>query len=1231
MAHTTEIHITNSFLTGSHSANEGLPSYVPYANRKNENNKTKTTTISSPSPSPSSPWSSLQAQSTTTRTNVNVAVTQPDPNPSNNSIVCSKCCNEWTKKDKQKPNSANGDDYDNSHQPSVKQWCSNYNTSNCNNSNSNTSTSSSASASSSSNSSLSMSEYDECGDNSTATTATTDFASNRTLTQAESFVCNCRSCIDDVTSYCAYSASDGIHVTTTNTCTKCHCTDSPSSVSRTQICAKIGASDKDACATNVPIHARIAVTHTICQEKSKSSIDDDNSRTEAACVCVNDEGNTTTTIATTSTVPFTAAAEPVDTVTTVRISAADDPRIIKKDLVAAAAAETLSDENKNFVVIHKDTKPIRRATDSTTSEKSSQNCEKERKDAERIVKIDDEVIEKHRRHSHLSHRRLRNAAAIRQKLLVKSAVKNINQKSKKCKHSRRRCRCVLNLCDGNGIENDVNNWRRSSQHLKKVKTKKSVDDDINEQNKQRERVIKTSSTSKGSKSSIAIERKDESLRRSEKNHRRAHRYNQFDSGTGNNISSSSSSRQSSSIVTLNNSLNTQQDDSATNGDHFESSNRLRRLEERFKDIAITKKIVQESKDDNNCQTAAPVQRGDNEDVTEFSALADGRTLSVVDTDNDSDNGLKCSLGANSDSNNNHIDARLQHHKSDVDPFLASGVVEHKENRGARHTFSLISNDVDHITAAADESEKQKRHSCCEHVTVRNQKNNRKASEQRRAADVSIVHEKLPLSSLSCALDETKTTNATNVECAEAFGKQKFRQDKTVPVTIDIDNVIREIGDANKHKINVDEQIRRCSSDRGSLKADLPLPKETDNVNLTNKSHSSSSTTTSTPSTNEDTTNEDIFRIDLAKQTTTTNNNLERINGNRDDVTHKLRPADDDANGNCNLNQRSESVDADNVHLIDCTTKSISAAATTDPDEIRSLFLDAHDTYASHLIYGDHNEDDDDDDGDETIDETSSSLPTNCAFDVRDLAAFGSHFNGIYECYDELESPSSAEYEFDGCHHEHGPTTINCDPNNDNDNENDDHDHDHDDDDHIEYKNENDSDTCELKVPNVPNANCANRIKFSGKYCECTVEAEIIPVYRAHGAHYRRRSTIMRDMSSSSSTTSTTATANSGTLRGLLKKPNRPPPLQKNRVIFDETRNEFFDADYIILIRDDCPYDEEDEEPCTCGEHELVRLCCDEGCQCTAYADDTRTPQVNELHAHTHTHTHTNLLHDSFQL
>lgn len=106
-------------------------------------------------------------------------------------------------------------------------------------------------------------------------------------------------------------------------------------------------------------------------------------------------------------------------------------------------------------------------------------------------------------------------------------------------------------------------------------------------------------------------------------------------------------------------------------------------------------------------------------------------------------------------------------------------------------------------------------------------------------------------------------------------------------------------------------------------------------------------------------------------------------------------------------------------------------------------------------------------------------------------------------------------------------------------------------------------------------------------CECVIEA--VPIYRTLPINMRETT---------------------GTLRGLLKKPNRPPPVRKNRVVFDETRNEFFEADYIILIREDCPYDEEDEEPCTCGEHELVRICCDEGCNC-GYTDDGRTPPVSE--------------------
>lgn len=115
------------------------------------------------------------------------------------------------------------------------------------------------------------------------------------------------------------------------------------------------------------------------------------------------------------------------------------------------------------------------------------------------------------------------------------------------------------------------------------------------------------------------------------------------------------------------------------------------------------------------------------------------------------------------------------------------------------------------------------------------------------------------------------------------------------------------------------------------------------------------------------------------------------------------------------------------------------------------------------------------------------------------------------------------------------------------------------------------------------------------FCDCLVEA--VPLY--HQTSTKNNNNInMRE-------------TGAGKLRGLLKAPNRPPPARKNRVVFDETRNEFFEADYIILIREDCPYDEEDEEPCTCGDHELVRICCDEGCNCGyTDVDDGRTPPVS---------------------
>lgn len=199
------------------------------------------------------------------------------------------------------------------------------------------------------------------------------------------------------------------------------------------------------------------------------------------------------------------------------------------------------------------------------------------------------------------------------------------------------------------------------------------------------------------------------------------------------------------------------------------------------------------------------------------------------------------------------------------------------------------------------------------------------------------------------------------------------------------------------------------------------------------------------------------------------------------------------------------------------------------------------------------------------------LHTECEFDVRHLSEYSAQLGRVFECYDELiDSSDSSD----------------------------------------DTSSTNTSSADEDTADEDPNSD-------SNQSCDCSLEAvPLLLVRTASSTPIPPNDHPTHHSSNSLASIYDIEMRESGTLRGLLKKPNRPPPTHKNRVIFDETQNKFFDADYIILIREDCPYDEEDEEPCTCGEHELVRLCCEEGCQCQAYSgaadgavDNTRTPQV----------------------
>lgn len=80
---------------------------------------------------------------------------------------------------------------------------------------------------------------------------------------------------------------------------------------------------------------------------------------------------------------------------------------------------------------------------------------------------------------------------------------------------------------------------------------------------------------------------------------------------------------------------------------------------------------------------------------------------------------------------------------------------------------------------------------------------------------------------------------------------------------------------------------------------------------------------------------------------------------------------------------------------------------------------------------------------------------------------------------------------------------------------------------------------------------------------------------------------------------------SDSLKSLLKKPGSKG--KSNRVVFNENKNEFFDADYIILIREECEYDDDDDDICTCSEM-VSHACCESNCGCSAYDFHEQTPQ-----------------------
>lgn len=527
-----------------------------------------------------------------------------------------------------------------------------------------------------------------------------------------------------------------------------------------------------------------------------------------------------------------------------------------------------------------------------------------------------------------------------------------------------------------------------------------------------------------------------------------------------------------------------------NSDHFEASNRLRRLEERFKDLSTLKKTQRDPSVFDGCPFVPPTtpeplsidkaNSGQTEQKPSVESTEPAAALKVAAERLDGELSEE-----ETDNNNSVVDLSRRRPKLAIDPFVNTDI------------SSAVPSDT------VCEQSNHSHLSCDSGAALKGCDNHASTQGPNRKADNSYIP--------GCSINEIP------------FGEPVQRN------AVDNNGVVLRV---NQHKGHPASTIHPIDCDKST------------SVNEPNEGHLVAAIDASANATQNGSSS---LKKALLQQPISTK---ESKQGHTcvGVVTQRCK-----CSCECSTNQRSQANYNDTFVLAHCDINNGPAATQSEgksfEKKVQSTDPNGNNSPTSDSEFGvllkDTNQNPTDrikkPSTDKTDEILSGDLHTNCEFDVRHLPDYSADFGHVFECYDELEWESSADEEEE-------PEEL-AEPDDDNGNEND-----------------NDSDSV----------------------CECTIET-IVPLYRPYA--------IMRE------------TATSGTLRGLLKKPNRPPPARKNRVVFDEGRNEFFDADYIILIRDDCPYDEEDEEPCTCGEHELVRLCCEEGCQCTAYSEDNRTPQV----------------------